>query len=241
MVAVRVGAGRDQDRANRSADPRLEGETRGLRSGQIATGGETLKVRSGAEIALEKTGSNWRVARGKVAGLRKTHGLQGPADDAFPDPFLLVRPTGTPWNEAVNQQALRTLARFDRLWAKYFRGHPYIKDDTDVTSEDIAKYHLVLFGDPGSNQWFTRIRWAPALRGVEHGSDDYRPRGRRRLHRHLLCALHSIRFVTAADARKSPGLRIASRPGPRRRSCALASRSSRAPTGSAFLPVVPGE
>ena len=40
-------------------------------------------------------------------GLHKTHALQGPIDDAFLDPFLLVRPTGTPWNEAVNQQALR--------------------------------------------------------------------------------------------------------------------------------------
>ena len=83
------------------------------------------------------------------SGLHKTHALQGPIDDAFLDPFLLVRPTGTPWNEAVNQQALRTLARFDRLWAKYFRGHPFVKDDKDVTEADFAKYHVVLFGDPG--------------------------------------------------------------------------------------------
>ena len=45
----------------------------------------------------------------------------------------MVRPTGTPWNEEVNQQALRTMARFDRLWGKFFRGHPFVKDDKDVT------------------------------------------------------------------------------------------------------------
>ncbi|MCU1263500.1 MAG: alpha/beta hydrolase: peptidase or carbohydrate esterase, partial [Bryobacterales bacterium] len=77
--------------------------------------------------------------------------------DAFLDPFLLVRPTGTAWNDAVNQQALRSLARFDRLWAKYFRGHPFMKDDKDVTEADLAKYHLVLFGDPGSNQWIAKL------------------------------------------------------------------------------------
>ena len=45
----------------------------------------------------------WKVDRnGALPGLHKTHALQGPIDDAFLDPFLLVRPTGTPWNEAVN-------------------------------------------------------------------------------------------------------------------------------------------
>ena len=78
-------------------------------------------------------------------------------DDAFLDPFLLVRPTGVAWNEAVNAQALRTLARFDRLWAKYFRGHPFVKDDKDVTEADFAKYHVVLFGDPGSNKWIAKM------------------------------------------------------------------------------------
>ena len=91
------------------------------------------------------------------AGLHKTHALQGPIDDAFLDPFLLVRPTGTPWNEAVNQQAMRAMARFDRLWGKYFRGHPFVKDDKDVTAADMEKYHVVLFGDPGSNRVMARM------------------------------------------------------------------------------------
>jgi hypothetical protein len=94
---------------------------------------------------------------GREAGLHKTHALQGPIDDAFMDPFLLVRPTGTPWNEDVQQQALRSLARFDRMWARFFRGHPYVKDDKDVTEADLARYHVVLFGDPGSNRWIAKL------------------------------------------------------------------------------------
>src|SRR5260370_12527265 len=119
---------------------------------QITIDGQRLKVRSGAWITRQKTSGAWKVEQsGAWAGLHKTHALQGPIDDAFLDPFLLVRPTGTPWNEAVNQQAMRAMARFDRLWGKYFRGHPFVKDDKDVTAADMEKYHVVLFGDPGSN------------------------------------------------------------------------------------------
>ena len=57
----------------------------------------------------------------------------------------------------MNQQALRTLARFDRMWGRFFRGHPFVKDDKDVTEADFAKYHVVLFGDPGSNKWIAKM------------------------------------------------------------------------------------
>ena len=133
---------------------------------KIRIDGQDLRVKAMSEIALERSASGWRVARSaKPTGLHKTHALQGPIDDAFLDPFLLVRPTGTAWNEAVNQQALRTLARFDRLYAKFFRAHPRIVDDKDVTESDFAKYNVVLFGDPGSNRWIAKtmaklpVRW----------------------------------------------------------------------------------
>lgn len=114
-----------------------------------------------AELRLEKAGGSWRVA-GKAKGLRKTHGLQGPIDDAFLDPYLLVRPTGTPWNAGAHAQALRILARFDRVYARWYRAHPRIKDDRDVTADDLARYNVVLFGDPGSNRWLGKLaRWLP--------------------------------------------------------------------------------
>lgn len=125
---------------------------------EIVIDGQSLRVASGPEITLARSGSSWQtVNNGPEPGLHKTHALQGPIDDAFLDPFLLVRPTGTPWSEEVNQQALRTLARFTNLWGRFFRGHPFTKDDRDVTEADFAKYHVVLFGDPGSNQWIARL------------------------------------------------------------------------------------
>jgi pimeloyl-ACP methyl ester carboxylesterase len=125
---------------------------------EIRIDGQTVRVKGATELALQKTAGTWKADKpGRPAGLHKTHALQGPIDDAFLDPFLLVRPTGTPWNAAVNQQALRTLARFERLWARFFRGHPFVKDDTEVTDADLAKYHVVLFGDPGSNKWIAKL------------------------------------------------------------------------------------
>jgi pimeloyl-ACP methyl ester carboxylesterase len=125
----------------------------------IKIDGQDMKAPSRPEIALQKTGTAWKVDSSVAQkGLHKTHALQGPIDDAFLDPFMMVRPTGTPWNDEVNRQALRTMAHFDKMWGKFFRGHPFVKDDKDVTAEDMAKYHLVLFGDPGSNKLIAKLQ-----------------------------------------------------------------------------------
>jgi len=118
---------------------------------------QLVKKTGGPQITLEKVGASWRVETAKPAAPQKTHALQGPVDDAFLDPFLLVRPTGTPWNKEANEQALRILARFDRVYARWYRAHPRIKDDKDVTESDFAKYNVALFGDPGSNQWIAKL------------------------------------------------------------------------------------
>ena len=83
----------------------------------------------------------------------KRPGLQGPIDDAFTTPFLCVRGTGQPWNAAVGAWAEATLRRFSYEWARYMRGDLPVKNDTDVTEEDIRTKNLILFGDPGSNRW----------------------------------------------------------------------------------------
>jgi hypothetical protein len=82
---------------------------------------------------------------------RKMSGLQGPIDDAFMTPFLCVRGTGAPWHEATDNYAKANLERFRDEWSKYLRGELPIKDDVEVTPQDIASRHLILFGDPSSN------------------------------------------------------------------------------------------
>ena len=92
---------------------------------------------------------------GRLTGKRP--GLQGPIDDAFTTPFLCVRGTGKPWNPAVQAWADANLKRFAYEWRRYFRGELPVKDDTDVTEEDVRRCNLILFGDPGSNRWIDKV------------------------------------------------------------------------------------
>ncbi len=132
--------------------------TETTKASRIEIDGEKLTVKGSPSIVLDRSSGKWQAAKQlKPGGLHKVHGLQGPIDDAFLEPFVCVRPTGTPWNEAVNQQALKALARFDGLYLKFFRAHPRIVDDKDFKASDFAKYHVILFGDPGSNSWIAKL------------------------------------------------------------------------------------
>jgi hypothetical protein len=133
-----------------------------LRETDRATGisidGQKLSVKSAPQLALAKSNGKWQLAGSREEALRKRHALQGPIDDAFlAEPFLIVRPTGTPWNPAAHGQAMRILQRFERQYKLAYRGFLPVKDDKDVTEADFDKYHVVLFGDPGSNRWIAKL------------------------------------------------------------------------------------
>jgi len=115
---------------------------------------------------------------------QKVTGLQGPIDDAFTEAFLCVRGTGKPWHEAVQRHADDSLQRFRQEWSKYWRGDLPIKDDSDVTYEDIAERHLILFGDPSSNTLLAQVldalplRWTKdkvTLAGKEYAASEHVP------------------------------------------------------------------
>jgi hypothetical protein len=114
--------------------------------------------------------------------LHKRHNLQGPIDDAFMTSFLCVRGTGKAWNEPVQHYADAELKRFQEEWSKYLRGELPVKDDIDVTPDDLASKNLILFGDPGSNSLIAQVlpglplRWNrlevgladTGVRGLDH-------------------------------------------------------------------------
>lgn len=137
-------------------------------------------------VYYELTGSHWSVmnydsslAFPKNADMRKRHNLQGPIDDAFMQPFVCVRATGTPWNEAHAAWANWTLTRFSGEFDKYLRGKVPIVDDTDVTNEMMLEKNLILFGDPGSNSALSKIvarlpvRWTKT--SIEVNGEKYDP------------------------------------------------------------------
>lgn len=113
---------------------------------------------AGGTASFSKRGSRWKQAPPEPDGeLRKRHGLQGPIDDAFMDSFLVVQPTGQPMDPAVHQWAMAELARFTNEWRAQFRGDVRMKSDLAVTEDDIARHHLILFGDPQSHRVLSRI------------------------------------------------------------------------------------
>jgi hypothetical protein len=120
-------------------------------------------------VVLERKGKHWQYVgpRNETPLDGKRPALQGPIDDAFTEPFLCVRGTGKPWNPAVGAWANASLQRFTHEWSRYFRGDLRVKDDKAVTPEDLRRYHLILFGDGGSNCLIREalpklpLRWGP--------------------------------------------------------------------------------
>jgi predicted esterase len=135
----------------------------------VTIDGQALTVRpwlnrAGAyHVYLERRGGNWaavlpqKILTQRVRQLHKISGLQGPIDDAFMESFLCVRGTAEPWHEAVHNYAEQSLKRFQDEWNKYMRGDLPVKDDQNVTEEDIAGRHLILFGDPSSNSLIAQV------------------------------------------------------------------------------------
>ncbi|HET6249870.1 MAG TPA: alpha/beta hydrolase-fold protein [Tepidisphaeraceae bacterium] len=110
-------------------------------------------LRSGkAEFIKTPAGWDHLAAADSPEVLRKRHGLQGPIDDAFMEGFLVVTPSGSASSPAVQKWVDFELAHFQSRWREVFRGELRMKKDTEVTPDDIAKYHLVLWGDAKSNR-----------------------------------------------------------------------------------------
>jgi hypothetical protein len=140
--------------------------------GQVVVDGTTFDVPSAAEVPFSarfaKADGQWKllppVATAET-GLSKRHGLQGPIDDAFMERFLIVRPTGKPLNEKVGPWEQAECEHAIDHWRKQFRGEAMVKNDDQVTDEDMAAGNVVLFGDPSSNKLLARmadklpIRW----------------------------------------------------------------------------------
>ncbi len=125
--------------------------------GRKPTAARILSDRSWT-ASFHKEGSRWEPnEKTEEMTLRKRHDLQGPIDDAFTDSFLMVRPTGPALNPRVGAWTAAELAHATNQWRQQFRGQARIKDDRAVTDDDIAAHHLVLWGDPSSNQLLAKI------------------------------------------------------------------------------------
>ncbi len=127
----------------------------------------------GKPLIGERPASDWswraafhRAADGWMSGprpatgaddVRKRHGLQGPIDDAFLESFLFVHPSAQGFHETTAVWVDAEMERAKEQWRRHFRGAVRVKEDRQVTDEDISRHNLVLWGDPASNTLLSRI------------------------------------------------------------------------------------
>jgi dienelactone hydrolase len=129
--------------------------------GTIMLDGQKLTRPVGAEETIfQLSGAGWQTAAAypSDAGLHKLHGLQGPIDDAFMEPFLVVTPSGKSDHPQVEHWVQAELVHFIDRWRRLFRGQVRIKPDTNVTDADMRMYHLIVWGDPTSNKILQSVR-----------------------------------------------------------------------------------
>jgi dienelactone hydrolase len=118
-------------------------------------------------VSLHRSAGKWVLGRRPDDRLSKSHDLQGPIDDAFMGPFLVVRPTGRSPRARFQEWSAKEMDRAVEHWRRHFRGAARVKDDTAVSDADIASSNLVLWGDPQSNALLAKvadrlpIRWTP--------------------------------------------------------------------------------
>jgi hypothetical protein len=107
---------------------------------------------------FRKENDDWQVvSSAQTSALAKRHGLQGPIDDAFMDSFVMVRPSGTAANPAVQAWVEKEMAHAIEHWRRQFRGAARVVADDQLTDAEIAQSNLVLWGDPQSNKVLARI------------------------------------------------------------------------------------
>lgn len=162
---TRVDASRDADKKEARWNLRTENVRRlvvdsrgkGSPQGLIHLDDQPIALQANRRNLLSRgQGGTWQIVE-RFPELRKRPGLSGPIDDAFLDPFLVVLPSGASSHAAIDRWINCELSLFQLRWRSLFRGQLRIKQDREVTDDDIRKYHLILWGTPESNSVIARV------------------------------------------------------------------------------------
>lgn len=112
-----------------------------------------------AIVADLRLNGHWKLVDPRVDRdeLRKRIGLQGPIDDAFMEPFLVVTPTGQSSNPELQSWIDFEQQHFVNRWRSLMRGELRVKQDTEVTDDDVRKYNIVAWGTPETNVFLKEL------------------------------------------------------------------------------------
>ncbi len=120
----------------------------------------------GTKTTLIAGAEGWRVGTLDPKALRKRPKLQGPLDDAFLDPFLVVTPSQASKNPLVERWIQFELEHLRKRWKSLYRADLPEVRDLDVTESQMRSNHLVLFGDYESNKLLQRLLQAKEAHSI---------------------------------------------------------------------------
>jgi hypothetical protein len=118
------------------------------------------------EGQLLKEGTIWRWttdeerAIAAIAPLAKRPGLQGPIDDAFLEPFVVIAPSDKSRNGAFQAWCDLELAHFRSRWRALMRAELPVVENLDLARR---ARNVILWGDPDSNEQIRGIMGALPL------------------------------------------------------------------------------
>jgi len=121
--------------------------------GEVRIDGKTISLASiqgAADVALVYRGE-WMLGAATTKGLSKRPGLQGPMDDLFLTPFLVVIPSDESGDAAVQKWLEFEIQHLKERWPALFRGELPIVRDVDVTEEDLKTKSILVWGTPETN------------------------------------------------------------------------------------------
>ncbi len=96
----------------------------------------------------------------------KSPGLQGPIEDAFRSKFLIVLPNKQAIDNPVDRWVDVESKHFVSRWRSLMRGDPLVKKASEVSTQDIAEHHLVLWGTPTTNSVIQKLLASKSLASV---------------------------------------------------------------------------
>jgi pimeloyl-ACP methyl ester carboxylesterase len=127
--------------------------------GQMVEASRVVSDRSW-NVYFRKTNGTWKASASPIPtnhSLSKTHRLQGPIDDAFTGSFVILSPDSEGSNPSVSEWTTTEQAHAIEHWRKQFRGDARVKNAKDISDEDMAQHHLVLWGAPDSNSMIGKL------------------------------------------------------------------------------------
>ncbi len=124
----------------------------------VVIDGDSVALKPTGATTLVRSSERWQATESALPILVKKPQLQGPIDDAFLEPFVVVTPSGKSKSPLVERWVQFELQHLRDRWKAVFRGDlPEIRDD-QINEAIMKSKHLVVFGDLDSNRVLATIQ-----------------------------------------------------------------------------------